>query len=262
MGMPTQTIELRKEQAATYHLARSAAYRLLSQATAYPTDEVVAALGDEDLSQAQAAAEVLGETFSERLDAFEREAKAASADELRSQHGRIFSHILSLDCPPCETVYTAREIFEETDQLSDIAGFFRAFGLDLAERERPDHITVELEFMQLLTAKEAYAQLHHGPEKARLCRVVQRKFMEDHLGRWGQQFAQQLERQAPAGYFRALAGLIDAFLEAEVSYLRTKPEVLRVNADWRSKIDEEGCSTTDECPNVESGGQNGNLIQL
>ena len=35
--MTTQTIELRKEQVATYHLARSAAYRLLSQATVYPT---------------------------------------------------------------------------------------------------------------------------------------------------------------------------------------------------------------------------------
>ncbi len=86
--------------------------------------------------------------------------------------------------------------------------------------------------------------------------------MEDHLGRWGQQFAQQLERQASAGYFQALAKLLDAFLAAEVSYLRAKPEVLRVNADWRTKLDEEGCSTTDECPPVESGGDNGNLIQL
>ena len=260
--MPTQTIELRKEQAATYHLARSAAYRLLSQATVYPTDEVVAALSDEDLSQARAAAEVLGDAFSERLGVFERELLAASTEELQNQYGRIFSHILSLDCPPCETVYTAREIFDETAQLSDIAGFFRAFGLDLVERERPDHITVEMELMQLLTAKEAYAQLHHGPEKARLCRVVQRKFMEDHLGRWGQQFAQLLERQAPAGYYRAVARLIDTFLEAEVGYLRAKPEVLRVSSDWRSKIDEEGCSIIGECPSAESGGQNGNLIQL
>ncbi len=260
--MPTQTIELRKEQAATYHLARSAAYRLLSQATVYPTDEVVAALGDEDLSQARAAADVLGATFSERLGAFERELQAASAEELQDQHRRIFTHILSLDCPPCETVYTAREIFEETDHLSEIAGFFRAFGMELAERERPDHISIELEFMHLVTCKEAIAQMHHGSEKARLCRVVQRKFMEDHLGRWGQQFAQQLERQAPAGYFRAVAGLIDTFLAAEVSYLRVKPEVLDVNSDWRTKVDEEGCATTDECPLVESGEDNGNLIQL
>ena len=260
--MTTQTIESRKEQSATYHLARSAGYRLLSQATVYPTDKVIAVLRDEDLSQAKAAAEVLGATFSERLSVFERELYAVSPKELQDQHRRIFTHILSLDCPPCETVYTASEIFQETDHLSDIAGFFRAFGMELAEKERPDHISIELEFMHLVTCKEAVAQLHHGPEKARLCRVVQRKFMEDHLGRWGQQFAQKLERQAPAGYFRALASLLDAFLATEVGYLRAKPEVLRVNSDWRTKLDEEGCSTTDECPLAESGDQHGNLIQL
>ena len=260
--MATQTIESRKEQVATYHLARSAAYRLLSQATVYPTDEVVAALCDEDLSQAQAAAEVLETTFSQRLGVFEQELHAASPEELQDQHRRMFSHILSLDCPPCETVYTAKEIYQETDYLSDIAGFFRAFGMELAEKERPDHISTELEFMHVVTCKEAFAQMHHGPEKARLCRVVQRKFMEDHLGRWGQQFAGQLERQAPTGYFRAVAGLLDVFLAAEVSYLRAKPEVLRVNSDWRTKLEEDGCSTTDECPSAESGGQNGSLIQL
>jgi TorA maturation chaperone TorD len=260
--MQVQMIENRREQAAARHFARSAAYRLLSQATMYPSEDVITTLSDEDLSQAQAAAEILGTSFSGRLDVFERKLRAASPKELQDQHRRIFSHILSLDCPPCETVYTASEIFQETDHLSDIAGFFRAFGMELAEKERPDHISIELEFMHLVTCKEAFAQLHHGPEKARLCRVVQRKFMKDHLGRWGQQFAQQLERQAPAGYFRALASLLDAFLATEVGYLRAKPEVLRVNSDWRTKLDEEGCSTTDECPLAESGDQHGNLIQL
>ena len=260
--MVAQMIDSRRERAAVHHFARSAAYRLLSQATVYPTDEVVAVLKGEDVQKARFATEVLGAPFSKRLSAFERELKKTSTNELQDQHRRIFSHILSLDCPPCETVYTAGEIFQETEQLSDIAGFFRAFGMDIAAKERPDHISIELEFMHLVTCKEAIAQLHHGPEKARLCRVVERKFMEDHLGGWGPQFARQLERQAPPGYFRALARLIYAFLSAENSYLRAKPEVLKVNADWRSKIDDEGCSTTDDCPLAESGGQNEQLIQL
>ncbi len=260
--MVVQMIDNRQERAAVHHFARSAAYRLLSQATVYPTDEVIAELKDEDVPQAREVAEILGTAFSKRLSAFQRQLKKTSTNELQDQHRRSFSHILSLDCPPCETVYTAGEIFQETEQLSDIAGFFRAFGMDIAAKERPDHISIELEFMHLVTCKEAIAQLHHGPEKARLCRVVQRKFMEDHLGAWGPQFARQLERQAPAGYFRALARLIDTFLSAENSYLRAKPEVLKVNADWRSKIDDEGCSTTDDCPIAESGGQNDQLIQL
>ncbi len=259
--MTVQMIETRKEQAAARHFARSAAYRLLSQATMYPSDDVITALREEDLPQAQAAAEILDETFSEPLAAFAKELQNSTPDDLQREHGRIFSHLLSLDCPPCETVYTAREIFDETAQLSDIAGFFRAFGMELAERERPDHIAVELEFMHLLTSKEAFAHLHHGAEKARLCRVAQRKFVEEHLGRWGRQFAQQLAGTAPEGLFAATAALIDAFLADELAYLRAQPEVLSVNTDWRTKVSEDGCSTA-ECPLVQSGDDNGNLVQL
>ncbi len=259
--MPVQMIETRKEQAAARHFARSAAYRLLSQATMYPSDEVFTTLCEEDLPQAQAAAEILDETFSTPLAVFTKELQNTSSDELQREHGRTFTHLLSLDCPPCETVYTAREIFDETAQLSDIAGFFRAFGMDLVERERPDHITVELEFMHVLTSKEAYAHLHHGAEKARLCRVVQRKFVEEHLGRWGRQFAHQLEIAASQRFVVATATLLDAFLADEVAYLRAQPEVLRVDADWRTKVSEEGC-TPAECPPAQSGEQNGNLIQL
>lgn len=259
--MLAQMIETRKEQSAVRHFARGAAYRLLSQATMYPREEVLATLREEDLSQAQAAAEILDETFSTPLAAFAKELQDASADELQREHARTFTHLLSLDCPPCETVYTAREIFDETAQLSDIAGFFRAFGMELVERERPDHIAVELEFMHLLTSKEAYAHLHHGAEKARLCRVAQRKFVEEHLGRWGRQFARQLEARASHRFVVATATLLDAFLADEVAYLRAQPEVLRVNADWRTKVSEEGC-TPAACPPEQSGEQNGNLIQL
>ena len=259
--MTVQMIETRKEQAAARHFARSAGYRLLSQATMHPGEDVIAALREEDLPQAQAAAEILDETFSEPLAAFAKELQNATPDDLQREHGHIFTHLLSLDCPPCETVYTAQEIFEETAQLSDIAGFFRAFGMDLAERERPDHITVELEFMHLLTSKEALAHLHHGSEKARLCRVVQRKFVQDHLGRWGRQFAQQLAGRAPEGLFAATAALLDAFLADELAYLRVQPETLEVNTDWRTKVSEEDCSTA-ECPLVQSGEHNGNPIQL
>ena len=39
--MTLEMIETRREQAAVRHFARSAAYRLLSQATMYPSDEVI-----------------------------------------------------------------------------------------------------------------------------------------------------------------------------------------------------------------------------
>jgi DMSO reductase family type II enzyme chaperone len=239
--MTTQTVETRQAQAARRALARSAGYQVLSQATVYPSKEVVSALREEDLPQARTAVDILGQAFSDRLEALAKEMQV-DATQLQTEHRKIFTHILSLDCPPCETVYTSRQIFEETQELSDIAGFYRAFGLELAERERLDHISVELEFMQFLTFKEAYAQLNDGPAKARLCREAQRKFVQDHLGRWALRFAQQLERSADGGFFGAVASLVDTFLSAEIDFLRARPEAIVVDANWRTQsAGDDGC---------------------
>ncbi len=91
--------------------------------------------------------------------------------------------------------------------------------------------------------------------------MVQRKFLNEHLGRWGSQFAHQLSVGADGGFYTAVAALLDAFLAEEAVYLRVDPETIRVNTEWRTKISEEGCEP-DDCPLAESGETNGNLIQL
>ena len=113
-------------------------------------------------------------------------------------------------CPP-----------QRSQVLGDICGFYRAFGLGVSEnlRERPDHISIECEFMHFLTFKESYAEEHHGPEKALICRDAQRKFMEEHLGQWGPAFARRLEDAAGAGFYKWLAVLTSGFLTSEEEHL-------------------------------------------
>lgn len=233
--MVTQIRDTRKEKAAERALSRSALYQLLSQALVYPSQEVVAALQDVDLPQAQRTAARRPARVAPLLAAFGEQLQNADATQLQTEYLQIFTHILSTDCPPCETVYTARHIFQETQELSDIGGFYRAFGLEISAKERLDHVSVELEFMHFLTYKEAYAQTHHGPAKARLCRDVQRKFVQDHLGRWAIRFAQRLSQKANGGYYGCLASLVEAFLTSEVEFLKTHPETASVNADWRKQ---------------------------
>jgi TorA maturation chaperone TorD len=105
---------------------------------------------------------------------------------------------------------------------------------------------VELEFMHFLTYKEAYALTHHGPAKARLCREVQRKFMQEHLGKWALQFAERLGEKAGGGYFGCVADLTEAFLKAEVSFLGARPETGPVSLDRPMRNPEEF-----ECPAAE-----------
>ncbi|MEE9197204.1 MAG: molecular chaperone TorD family protein [bacterium] len=237
--MVTQTRKTRAERAAGRGLARSAIYRLLSQALVYPSGEAIAALREVDLPQAELAAAHLPPKVVPLLAALAEQLQATDAVQLQTEHRRVFSHIMSLDCPPCETFYTARHIFQETQELSDIGGFFRAFGLEMGDKERLDHISVELEFMHFLTYKEAYALTHHGSSRARLCREVQRKFMRDHLGRWALRFADRLAQKAGGGYFGCVASLTEAFLAAEVSFLRARPESASAGQEWRNAAPEE-----------------------
>ncbi|MEE8345740.1 MAG: molecular chaperone TorD family protein [Dehalococcoidia bacterium] len=251
--MVTQTKQKRQEKAVVQALARSALYRLLSQALTYPGQESLAALLEADLPQAQQAAAELPADLSAEvaplLTSLAEHLQSTDASQLQAEHQRVFTHILSLDCPPCETVYTCRDIYQETQDLSDIAGFFRAFGLEMAEKERLDHISVELEFMYFLAYKEAYALTHHSPAKVRLCRDSQRKFMQDHLGRWADQFTQRLRQKAGGGYFECVASLTEAFIKAEIGFLKAQPEAISINPDWRRASGEENvCPAAEGCP--------------
>ncbi len=246
--MVTKTTDLRKESVASRALARACVYQLLSQALIYPDDNVVAAMVETDLPQAQEATAFLPVDLDPELAAFGDQMADISPSVLKNLHGHVFSHVVSADCPPCEAFYTAKEIFQETSELADIAGFFRAFGLMLAEGERVDHISVELEFMHFLTYKEAYAQTHHDPARARFCRETQRKFLRDHLGRWGTHFARLLDQKADGGYYSCLASLLAKFVSSEVAFLRVNPEVELASQEWRSAdSDGAGCPIGETC---------------
>jgi TorA maturation chaperone TorD len=245
----------RRARAAQRALARSAVYRLLSQALVYPGAEAVSAL-QEDLPQALAFAASLPDTIAPLLGGLGQQLDGKDAGALQSEHGHVFSHVQSADCPASETAYTTQNVFQETNELSDLNGFFRAFGLELAERERPDHISVELEFMYVLTYKEAYALLHHDMEKARLCRIVQRKFMGDHLGRWALHFAELLGRTAKGGYLLSVAGLTKAFLTQDLALLRARPDaVTGRRLPEAPDSDEFTCPLAQDCPEAQPGSQ-------
>jgi len=246
--MVTQTTDQRKEVAASRAVARARVYQLLSQAFIYPGDDVVTAMVETDLPQAREATAFLPARLDAEVAAFGDQLTATRASELKSLHDHVFTHVVAADCPPCEAFYTAKGIFQETSELADIAGFFKAFGLTLAESERLDHISVELEFMHFLTYKEAYAQTHHDPAKARLCRDAQRKFIRDHLGRWAAHFARLLDQKADGGYYSCLASLLEKFISSEVAFLRVDPEITHVNQEWReAESDESGCPIGEAC---------------
>ncbi len=120
-----------------------------------------------------------------------------------------------------ETEYGLPHEFRQSQELADISGFYRAFGFVNGGpvRERPDHLAVELEFMQALALKEAHARLNGLPEYAELCVDAQAKFLGDHLGTWIGLFAQSLALNAGDGPYLPLAEFAAAFVRADAARL-------------------------------------------
>jgi TorA maturation chaperone TorD len=254
------TQEERRAVAAQRAFARAAVYRLLAQSLAYPSVEAAQTLHEVDLPAAITLAPVLQDELPALIEQLGLQVDVADVQSLQDAYRSVFPHVDSGDCPSHETAYTAQNVFQETEDMSDLAGFFRAFGLELAEHQRPDHIGVELEFMYALTYKEGYALLHHGGDKARLCRVVQRKFMEDHLGRWAPHFAELLARNADGGYLKAVAALAGTFLRHELALLRARPEVVSARPAARAPDpDDSVCPLAQECLAPEQGGEDAPL---
>ncbi|MBI3126944.1 MAG: molecular chaperone TorD family protein [Candidatus Tectomicrobia bacterium] len=139
-----------------------------------------------------------------------------SLGALRETYGEVFGHTISKQCPPYETEYTNMHLFQQSDFLADLAGFYRAFGVRVREgTERLDHLAIQLEFLHLAAFKEARALEGGDAEAACVCRDAQVSFIEDHLGRWAGVFAKRLKRWNAEGPYRAAARMLADYIAAE-----------------------------------------------
>ncbi len=206
--------------------ARSRVYAFLAEAFADPDPATLVRLR-EALPATEAALGLIGATESAAaLAALGSEIGNLGESELADAHSCVFGLGVSGDCPPYEGEYGHAHIFQKTQCLADGAGFLRAFGLAAspAFKDRLDHISVELEFLHVLAAKETYALAQgHGEERLSIVRDAERKYLERHFGRWAPLFAARLESKAQSGPYAALARLLAAFVTEEMRALEVVP---------------------------------------
>jgi TorA maturation chaperone TorD len=247
-GNPSGKIGLADTPAVELALSRSKLYLLLSWAFLYPEEEEfynylqegefvedgVTALDtlEKSLETTKASQKVRDllpplKKLLDQIDEWEQENfKTWEFSDLQDEHRRVFSNVISLDAPPYETLFGNEHVFQQSHTMGDIAGYYKAFGLELAEvvHERLDHLSVELEFLHFLAYKESYALCHDGEEKLQIVVDAEKKFMRDHIGRWAPLFADMASKKAQRGFFMFLCELCKAFIKFECAYLAVNPQ--------------------------------------
>ncbi len=210
------------QEAIDLALARSALYRWLALAYEDPTadspDRLLAGL-----LSIEPALQVLSTSapgLSEAVATLRARLQAESFETFLHTYLAAFGHAARGQCPLNEIEYgelKADQLFQP-HRLADVAAFYRAFGLEVAADadERQDHLCLELEFMCVLAAKEAFALEHQlDSDDLALGRDAQKKFLREHLGRWTPAFARRLARFAGDSVLGALAMVTRLFIDAE-----------------------------------------------
>jgi TorA maturation chaperone TorD len=140
---------------------------------------------------------------------------------LNRQFEDIFGLLVSSDCPPNETEYiNSKFTFQRSQDLADVAGFYRAFGLtrSATNHDREDHIALQLAFMSHVAELQAIAEGEHAAaalDRAAVCQDAQRKFFAQHLGWWGPAFATLLLKRSSSGFYARVAEFIAALMAAD-----------------------------------------------
>ena len=150
-------------------------------------------------------------------------------NELRETLGLEFTRLF---VGPDSHISAHESVFAEMDsgigglwgvRTVEVKNFIETTGLDYNPEFTgvPDHISVELEFMQRLTEWEADKWNQDDRENAEYCQSIQRMFLEQHLLPWAPQFCDVVIAQAEIPFYRAMSELAKNYLEVEQQSITT-----------------------------------------
>jgi DMSO reductase family type II enzyme chaperone len=207
-------------------LERARVYGTLARLFRPPDASLLDGLRTSGLSDLREALIRLGvdEGTLEPIEKMQASLAGAELEQLQASYQKTFEASGGSSYPPNETAHTIdtpQHALTTNFELADIAGFYRAFGVEVTPgSERPDHIAAELEFMHLLTVKEFVAdQEGESDENAKICRDAQRAFLKDHLGRWSSRLGGHLEEVSDSTFYAAAGRLLGRFIPLDASRL-------------------------------------------
>ena len=197
--------------------ARSRLYGLVGRAFAPPNDtlyeELAGGAWERQVAEALAALPFSLSLADLRL----RPEKLGSSKDLQAEYVRLFEVGLT-GGPPC-SLFAGHHESDRLRVMEELVRFYGFFDLGLTPGRMPDHITVELEFMQFLTFREAEA-IEQGDDRESWLRA-QRDFLERQLGRFLARLSEKVRVQKPLPFFEGLVELGHGFAQEDYKYVVT-----------------------------------------
>jgi nitrate reductase assembly molybdenum cofactor insertion protein NarJ len=231
MGMSREIQDSKlKIQKAEIAFSRSTVYELLSHCYGEPAKEFLDFLRNgeffEHMINALRIHPRLRNGILQTLQDITDEVMKIDIDDLLRNYGLIVSPVRNL-------LYEGNyhHPFNSYEEMADIAGFYRAFGFDFGG-ERPDHLCLELEFMRVLSLKEAMSLEEGDQEKLAITIDAEKGFLSSHIGRWAESLFEMTEGIA---FYGMLSRFVKEWVDMECDYYSLKSDrvffVNRVNED-------------------------------
>lgn len=136
-------------------------------------------------------------------------------DRLQRDYDRLFR---ALEIWLYGTEHLARSEFQKSNYLSDIMGFYRAFGLE-PSLDRADSLSCLLEFMHVLIFKTLAASERGNAsdqaERIDICRQAQSKFFREYVFPSGEKIARSVLEKSDNGFYGAICREMLGFMEKE-----------------------------------------------
>lgn len=145
------------------------------------------------------------------------------SDDLRSEYIDLFDRGREA-VPLYETEYGRARTMVKGSELVDIAGFYKAFGLQIGP-EMVDHIAVELEFYAWLLQKSDYLEQQQDKKGQEIVLDARRKFLKSHLGPFMNAICER-PRLAQSEFYSAVFRTCRDLVQAECVKLEVPIETL------------------------------------
>lgn len=122
---------------------------------------------------------------------------------------------------PYESIYvpdsTGKVGYYWGECTSDMKNWVEHYGLKISDKFEsiPDHISIELEFMQKVVEQERLAWERNDKETAERCIKVEKEFFSKHISKWVPEFLDRVIETAKLDFYREVASVGKDFILGE-----------------------------------------------